>query len=589
MNSIEKLIRAALAASLLSSCSQVLETVDLKIATSDEAPQEEFAVEETTLTFATARRANSDPYHRVVLATGAGGKAGPIPERDALTSNFPTSAKPAYYKIGIGDTLAYNIYSESALYENVETGFPPQEVSTDYVLGVGDELTLIRASDPDGAPSVGNIIENDGMLLNLPSASQNSGILATSGRVGSDGSVLLLEIGRIEAAGKNLNEIQAEVRNILIRDGLSPRFQLEITNFASQRAILNIKSVSPGSVDAKIANSSVIILRDRVSTPRDILAAGGKGISSENDTLVTLQRDGASYRMRLRDIFSSDSPDVQISDGDVIFVEDLSSNITSGATKVGSDGSILLPNIGRLAAAGLSIEELNRSASLKIRSTTDIKKTIDIDVSEFASGRALLHLSSTIAVSENAGQTELTISSKLQTLSAALTRAGVQFNPDSITRVTLKRAADTYEFTLRDLLDLDRNIYVLPNDKIFVDRLAYRENKVFLVGGVTPKIVNIDPKTRQTLADVLFTSNGVFAASAARRSEVYLLRGSEPVKAYHLDAQSPTSLMVADALELRPNDILYVAEQPIISFNRTLATIVPLRILLRDIQNDNIP
>ena len=101
--------------------------------------------------------------------------------------------------------------------------------------------------------------------------------------------------------------------------------------------------------------------------------------------------------------------------------------------------------------------------------------------------------------------------------------------------------------------------------------------------------MNIDPKTRQSLADVLFTSNGVFAASAARRSEVYLLRGSEPVRAYHLDAQSPARLMVADALELRPNDILYVAEQPIISFNRTLATIVPLRILLRDIQNENIP
>ena len=47
--------------------------------------------------------------------------------------------------------------------------------------------------------------------------------------------------------------------------------------------------------------------------------------------------------------------------------------------------------------------------------------------------------------------------------------------------------------------------------------------------------------------------------------------------------------IVADAMELRPNDILYVAEQPIISFNRALATILPLRVLLRDIQNENIP
>ena len=102
-------------------------------------------------------------------------------------------------------------------------------------------------------------------------------------------------------------------------------------------------------------------------------------------------------------------------------------------------------------------------------------------------------------------------------------------------------------------------------------------------------IVPIDPKIRESLADVLFTPNGVLSSPTAKRSEVYLLRGSAPVRAYHLDAQNPTRLVVADAMELRPNDILYVAEQPIVSFNRTLASLTPLRILLRDIEDDNIP
>jgi hypothetical protein len=47
--------------------------------------------------------------------------------------------------------------------------------------------------------------------------------------------------------------------------------------------------------------------------------------------------------------------------------------------------------------------------------------------------------------------------------------------------------------------------------------------------------------------------------------------------------------LVAAKTELRPNDIVYVAERPIISFSRTLAEILPLRILLRDIQDNNIP
>ena len=122
-----------------------------------------------------------------------------------------------------------------------------------------------------------------------------------------------------------------------------------------------------------------------------------------------------------------------------------------------------------------------------------------------------------------------------------------------------------------------------------MDFLSYKENKVFILGGVEPQIFTINPSNRETLADILFVSGGVLSSPGAKRSEVYLLRGTNPVVAYHLDAQKPTRIIVAEAMQLRPNDILYVAEQPIISFNRTLATIVPLRILLRDVQDQNIP
>ena len=140
-----------------------------------------------------------------------------------------------------------------------------------------------------------------------------------------------------------------------------------------------------------------------------------------------------------------------------------------------------------------------------------------------------------------------------------------------------------------DLLKLNESLYLRSNDRIIVEILQYKKNKVFLLGGVSPQIFEIDPKERETLADILFTNGGILASTSAKRSEVYLLRGNNPVTAYHLDAQSPTRLLVADAMELRPNDILYVAEQPIISFNRALTTIVPLRVLLRDIQDSNIP
>jgi polysaccharide export outer membrane protein len=110
-----------------------------------------------------------------------------------------------------------------------------------------------------------------------------------------------------------------------------------------------------------------------------------------------------------------------------------------------------------------------------------------------------------------------------------------------------------------------------------------------LSGAGRAQVVPIDPSKRETLADILFTKNGALNNLLAKRSEIYLLRGKDPSAAYHLDAQNVSRILVAAKTELRPNDIVYVADRPIISFSRTLSEILPLRTLLRDIQNNNIP
>ncbi len=79
------------------------------------------------------------------------------------------------------------------------------------------------------------------------------------------------------------------------------------------------------------------------------------------------------------------------------------------------------------------------------------------------------------------------------------------------------------------------------------------------------------------------------ATPSAQRSAVYLLRGKDPVRAYHLDTQNPARLLVADAVDLKPEDIVFVGEQPINTFTRVLATILPTRIFARDVQNNNLP
>ena len=53
---------------------------------------------------------------------------------------------------------------------------------------------------------------------------KNEDVIKSTGRIGSDGSVLLLEVGRLEANGKSLNQLRSEVRNILIAMALTHNF-----------------------------------------------------------------------------------------------------------------------------------------------------------------------------------------------------------------------------------------------------------------------------------------------------------------------------------------------------------------------------
>lgn len=80
-----------------------------------------------------------------------------------------------------------------------------------------------------------------------------------------------------------------------------------------------------------------------------------------------------------------------------------------------------------------------------------------------------------------------------------------------------------------------------------------------------------------TLADALYANQGV-STETANLSQLYLLRaqsGAAGVTAYHLDARNIVNLVLATQFELRPNDIIFVSEQPITKWNRALAQVIP--------------
>lgn len=390
----------------VASCSEVVEPIQLPGLTPDATQQEEFEINLQPLTFDVAKTLNTTLYDRMVSRPGRAFSA------DVVTENAVST-----------------------------TTFPPNSSNQPYKLGIGDEVALIQYAD--GAPTLGaaaRMIDLASDNAAADAAPSTSNIISTTGRIGTDGSLLLIGVGRLDALGRDISELRDEVRSILIRNGKAPNFQMEIKAFNSKKAYITTDAGLGDTTDTS-STSAIIPITDQGTTVRELMAASGIAFDERRLTLIRIQRGGHNYSFTLADLFSSSAPE----------------------------------------------------------------------------------------------------------------------------------------------------IYLQAEDHVFVQNLNYQNGKVFLLGGVSPRVIPIRPEERQTLAEVLFAVNGPLAKSTAQRSAVYLLRGRQPVNAYHLDAQNPLRVMVADAVELRPNDIVFVAEQPITTFNRTLATLVPLRTILRDTLNDDLP
>jgi polysaccharide export outer membrane protein len=110
---------------------------------------------------------------------------------------------------------------------------------------------------------------------------------------------------------------------------------------------------------------------------------------------------------------------------------------------------------------------------------------------------------------------------------------------------------------------------------------AEERDYVYLAGEVGTQVRYPLPFNQQaSLADALFESGG-FDTATGTPSQIYVLRANtdtaadEPVTAWHLDARNAANLTLATQFEMRPNDIIFVEEQPITRWNRAFQQFFP--------------
>ncbi|EBA13986.1 polysaccharide biosynthesis/export family protein [Roseobacter sp. CCS2] len=315
-------------------------------------------------------------------------------------------------------------------------------------------------------------------------------------------------------------------------------------------------------------------------------------------------------------------------------VEELSGLLAAQNSREGytvqDDGAIAVPDVGRIMLAGLTLEEAEAQLFQSLVENR-IDPTFSLEIAEFNSKRVSvggavgkpavvpialtpLFLDEAIALSGGIATPDIDFASIRVyrdgvlyqiPLVAYLRDPGLQktrlLAGDSIfvdTAFELERAQAYFaeQITLAQFrqqgrvqalaeltaeVELRRAALIEARnnfrEKVELDAVA--RDFVYLTGEVTQPGRFPLPFGRQaTLADALFAEGG-FSSETGNPGQIYVLRSSSEdiraVTAWHLDAANVTNLLLATRMNLLPNDILFIAEQPVTRWNRVVQQLVP--------------
>jgi|TARA_R110002124_G_scaffold286241_1_gene466484 polysaccharide export outer membrane protein len=307
-------------------------------------------------------------------------------------------------------------------------------------------------------------------------------------------------------------------------------------------------------------------------------------------------------------------------------------NARQGYT-VQDDGSINIPNVGRVRIAGLTIEDAEAALFQKLVEN-QFDPTFSLEIAEFNSRK--------VSIGGAVGTPGVVpVSLTPLYLGDALAAAGgVSVEDQDFASVRIYRDGTLYQIPLTTLYerpDLLRT-RLIDGDAVFVDTeyelgqaQSYFEQQITLVGArqqaraaaLNELQLEVDlrrselneartnyqsridlgadnrdyvyltgevgkqsrfalPYDRKAnLADAMFSEASGVTVETGDVSQIYVLRASSDprefgaVTAWHLDTRNAANYALSTRFELRPDDIVFIAQQPITKWNRAVAQLVP--------------
>ena len=314
-------------------------------------------------------------------------------------------------------------------------------------------------------------------------------------------------------------------------------------------------------------------------------------------------------------------------------VEQLSGLLAAQNSRQGytvqDDGAIAIPDVGRIRLAGLTLEGAEAEV-FQALVENQIDPSFSLEIAEFNSKR--ISIGGAVA---NPTTAPITLTSL--TLDEALSAAGGINTKDlDFATIRIYRAGELYQIPLPEYLrrgDLQKT-RLTTGDSVFVDTAfqlekaqayfseqitlaqfrqtarvqalaelqaevslrraslnevrsnfqtrmsldAVDRDYVYLTGElIKPGRFELPFGRQATLADALYANASGLINNTGNPAAIYLLRGDQngDVTAYNLDGSNPVNLVLATQIEMRPNDIIFVGQQPVTTWNRVVQQLVP--------------
>jgi polysaccharide export outer membrane protein len=235
---------------------------------------------------------------------------------------------------------------------------------------------------------------------------------------------------------------------------------------------------------------------------------------------------------------------------------------------VDHEGRVQFPFAGLLPVAGLTAEQARTLLSKRLaRYITEPNVTLRVQA--YRSKRVYID-------GEVKSPGLQAINDIPMTLIEALTRAGGMLPSADQSRIALERGDARYSIDLRALVQkgINPGSVLLANGDVV--RVHSRdESKVFVSGEVvTPKALTMHDG-RLTLNEALGESGGISPTTGDARQVYVVRKAPDGTRVFQLDARRTGALAMAEAFELYPKDLVFVAASPLANWHRSLSMIFP--------------